>query len=258
MASKRGVIMYFEILEQTKSLTNEQFGKLMRAVIEYNEHGVVPTFDEQILEISFNFIKASVDSNNERYKEKCEMNRQIALGRWHKKDDANECERIRTDTNDANINKNISSFNEESSFNNINNNKKIQTTSSSNNSSSFNNSSFLKENSPNGDETVSHSLTDTPKFNKNEYISTLFEKIWAIYPRKVGKEQAKKTWNRKLTTLKTQDDILNKAKRISMLLQKHIKAWAEETGKDGNKGRPKQYLPHFSTWLNDEIPDKEK
>lgn len=111
---------------------------------------------------------------------------------------------------------------------------------------------------PIGNDAVSLSLTDTPKFNKSEYILTLFEKIWAIYPRKVGKEQAKKTWNKKLITLKTQEDILSKAQRISKLLQKHIKAWAEETGKNGNKGRPKQYLPHFSTWLNDEIPDKEK
>ena len=269
MASKRGVIMYYDVLEQTKSLNDEQFGKLMRAVIEYNEHGTLPTFDEPILEISFNFIKTSVDTNKEKYDERCEKNRQNILVRWNKEgknnnsydgiqSNTNEQKIIQSYTNDTNKNKNISSFNEESSFNNINNNKKIQTTSSSNNSSSSNRSSFLKENSPNGDDAVSLPLTDTPKFNKNEYISSLFEKIWAIYPRKVGKEQAKKTWLRKLTTLKTQENILDKAKRIGMLLQKHIKAWAEETGKDGNKGRPKQYLPHFSTWLNDEIPDKEK
>lgn len=241
---KRSIIVNYDIIERTKKLNNEQFGVLMRALISYDATNIVPPLDASI-EPYFNVIKVDIDENKALYEKKCVENKAKLDRYWNdiksgvktrKKDnDTNVYNGIQMYTNDTD--KIISSFNEESSFNN---------------------SSFLKENLPIGNDAVSLSLTDTPKFNKSEYILTLFEKIWAIYPRKVGKEQAKKTWNKKLITLKTQEDILSKAQRISKLLQKHIKAWAEETGKNGNKGRPKQYLPHFSTWLNDEIPDKEK
>ena len=146
----------------------------------------------------------------------------------------------------------------------LNINRKVRTTESLEQESSLNISSSLKEQEVvaenteikdlNDDRSGEPSLTAT---DKRKYILDLFEKTWVLYPHKVGKEQAKKTWIKKLDSLKTLDDITNKARKIVLLLNNHIKSWASEVDKLGNKGRPKQYIPHFSTWLNSEVPDKE-
>lgn len=94
------------------------------------------------------------------------------------------------------------------------------------------------------------------KTKLSSVVNDCFDKTWAIYPHKVGKEQAKKTWTKKLGLLKTEDEIKIKARKIYSLLTNHIDGWKKEVRKDG-VGRPKQYIPHFSTWLNDNIPDKE-
>ena len=81
-----------------------------------------------------------------------------------------------------------------------------------------------------------------------EYINSLFDKIWDTYPKKASKEQAKKTWHKKLKKLKTEEDILDKAQKIAKMLNQSRTTWV-------NENRDKQYIPHFSSWLNDNIPD---
>lgn len=122
--------------------------------------------------------------------------------------------------------------------------------------SSFNNTSSLIL-SQKATETPNEEPVEEQKFDKNKYILELFEKIWKVYPIKVSKEQAKKTWLKKLNKLNKQEDIYIKAKRIAMLLESHKKSWQTEVDKQGNEGRPKQFIPHFSSWLNNEIPDKD-
>lgn len=122
--------------------------------------------------------------------------------------------------------------------------------------SSFNNNSSLII-SQDAMETQGETEKKETKFNKNAFIEELFNKIWQVYPVKVSKEQAKKTWLRKLNKLKDKESIYSKARRIAILLENHKKSWETETDKQGNVGRSKQFIPHFSTWLNNEIPDKE-
>ena len=89
------------------------------------------------------------------------------------------------------------------------------------------------------------------KENKNEpYIRELFEKFYSTYLRKGGKEQAYKTWKKKLIKLKTDEEILTKARKIAKLYQLHALEWQEN-------GRDKKYIPLCSSWLSSNIPDKE-
>lgn len=89
----------------------------------------------------------------------------------------------------------------------------------------------------------------------DRYVMELFDKTWAIYPRKVSKEQAKKTWVKKMKCCKTPQGVRNKAAQIYKLLMSHIAMWRNEHGDDGDGARPLEYIPHFSSWLNNEIPD---
>lgn len=87
------------------------------------------------------------------------------------------------------------------------------------------------------------------KTNENEpYIKELFEKFYGVYIRKGGKEQAYKTWKKKLIKLKTQDEILARARKIAKLYQSHALEWQES-------GRDKRYMPMCSSWLSSNIPD---
>lgn len=153
------------------------------------------------------------------------------------------------------------------SSNNINNEKKELPSKTSNSQNSFtNNGSSTKENDKNDDLATSLSLVETPESKSNNtglkakekenYILELFEKTWLIYPHKTGKEQAKKTWSKKFNGLNTKELIREKALKIYALLENHIASWKKEVDSKGKVGRPKQFIPHFSSWLNNEIPDK--
>jgi len=98
----------------------------------------------------------------------------------------------------------------------------------------------------------------TPKVRKgtanivsNEDIEKYFETTYSIYPRKVNKQQAKKTYEHKFRGLSIVD-AKNLANRIYKALQRQIALWQAEN--KGN-GRELEYIPHFSSWLNDNIED---
>lgn len=117
-------------------------------------------------------------------------------------------------------------------------------------------------NTNNGYSEIVSDVVDASEYTKeyskkqfDKYVMELFDKTWAIYPRKVSKEQAKKTWVKKMRCCKTLAGVRNKAAKIYKMLMAHIKMWRTERGDDGDGARPLEYIPHFSSWLNNEIPD---
>lgn len=84
------------------------------------------------------------------------------------------------------------------------------------------------------------------KDNK-EYILTSFEEFWKAYPRKVGKDVARKKWG----VIKPDQELFKKI-MASLEVQKKMPQWTKDDG---------QFIPHPSTWLNqkrweDEIAQK--
>jgi len=64
-----------------------------------------------------------------------------------------------------------------------------------------------------------------------------FDACWEVYPKKVSKGQAKKTWSK----LKPDEELYRKI-HAAILVQRELPKWKED----------KQFIPHFSTWLNAE------
>lgn len=85
---------------------------------------------------------------------------------------------------------------------------------------------------------------------KEDYINELFNKFYGVYPRKGSKEQARKTFRKKLVKLKTNEEILEKARKMAKLLSFQGRKWKEDN-------TSKQYIPLCSTFLNSNVPDKE-
>lgn len=67
---RHSFILSYNLQEQCKKLSDEQFGKLMRSVFAYVIDAEVPTFNDE-LDVYFGFIKAELDSDIARYEEKC-------------------------------------------------------------------------------------------------------------------------------------------------------------------------------------------
>ena len=78
----------------------------------------------------------------------------------------------------------------------------------------------------------------------------MFETLWKMYPRKVNKELAKKTFEHKIRGLEEQEckdkcNLIYKAQKIAMV------RWEEQ-------GTEMQYIPHYSSWLNSSVPNSPK
>lgn len=123
MASKEGVVLYYEILEQLEDLTDEQFGKVMRAIIKYDKTGQISEFDDISVKISFKCVKPTIDRNKEKYQNKCEMQRQKIIDYWNKR---KEEEQIQLNTIEYNgIQKNTDKDKEQEQDIIINNKKNV-------------------------------------------------------------------------------------------------------------------------------------
>lgn len=88
-----------------QDFTKEEAGEIFMALLAYANRGEEFKTDDRSMRTLFRTLQANIDRNNEKYKEKCERNRQIAMEREKKrkeareKDKKEEHERTRTCTN---------------------------------------------------------------------------------------------------------------------------------------------------------------
>lgn len=79
---------------------------------------------------------------------------------------------------------------------------------------------------------------------------SMFETLWSKYPRKENKILAKKTFEHKIRELEEQECI-DKCNAIYKAQTISINEWIKNE-------TDKQYIPHYSSWLNANIPDSPK
>lgn len=89
MKDKKGVIMYYDILEQLEDFSDKDFRQIIEALIEYDKSGTEPNFTGE-MKVAFKFIKASIDRDNEKYQAKCEMQRQKIQKYWNEQKNTTE------------------------------------------------------------------------------------------------------------------------------------------------------------------------
>ena len=73
----------------------------------------------------------------------------------------------------------------------------------------------------------------------------MFNNLWKIYPRKINKVQAQKTFAKKIGKLKGEKHWIKVDIFISFLMNS-ISLWKKEN-------RKLEMIPHFSSWLNANI-----
>ena len=74
MAKLTGFVFQDEYLERLKKLSDEELGRLVRALSGYHANGEIPELSGAE-SVAFDFIRADVDRIDHRYQAKCETNR---------------------------------------------------------------------------------------------------------------------------------------------------------------------------------------
>jgi hypothetical protein len=76
MADKFSVLIKYSYLDvaNNANLSNEDFGLLMKSVIDYDRTGVEPAFKKQNLSMAFAFIKCDLDKNKKKWEERVYAN----------------------------------------------------------------------------------------------------------------------------------------------------------------------------------------
>lgn len=67
MAERPGIMFYFDMAEPLKGLSYEEKGRLLEAVLDYGQYGVVPEF-EGVLSIVWGFVRPKLDADAKRYR----------------------------------------------------------------------------------------------------------------------------------------------------------------------------------------------
>lgn len=81
-------VFYLEYESQLSRLSDEQLGKLIRAIIEYKKTGEPCDSGDIAVDLSFDFIKVDIDKQAENYRKKAEAGR--LGGSKNKQNEANE------------------------------------------------------------------------------------------------------------------------------------------------------------------------
>jgi len=95
--AKDSFILYLEHQEIFEMLDDEQAGKLIKQIFEYEKTGNPPKLDK-MLSLAFVPIMQSLDKNRKKYDEKCRKNKENISIRWNK-NNTNVYERKNQDTN---------------------------------------------------------------------------------------------------------------------------------------------------------------
>ena len=74
--NKKSFQLFYDNIEPViENFSDEEIGKIIRAVATYEMYGEITEFEDRALQISYNQIKGSLDRNMEKFQEMCERNR---------------------------------------------------------------------------------------------------------------------------------------------------------------------------------------
>lgn len=83
LMKKKGFIIYYDMEQHLRKLTNEQIGILLLSLIAYGANGTIPHFDSEALDMLFSVLQLQMDRDAEKYEQTCTRNKANARKRWH-------------------------------------------------------------------------------------------------------------------------------------------------------------------------------
>ena len=96
MAEKKSFMIYLDNEKQVNMLTDEQAGKLFKALFEFAKDGTETDFNDGMIAMAFSFMTDSIKRDTEKYESICQKRAENIKKRWNKKQDEGN-------TNDTNV-----------------------------------------------------------------------------------------------------------------------------------------------------------
>ena len=85
MKIRKHFYMYHDYWTMFRLLTEEELGRLMRAIFLYETEGAIPVSLDEKLSLIFYMVKDALDRDKDRYTAVCNKNKENAKLRWQKK-----------------------------------------------------------------------------------------------------------------------------------------------------------------------------
>lgn len=73
---KKSFVMYLDYQQHFQLLTDEDLGKLIRAIFAYESTGELPELKDAALKMCFSFVRSQLDRDREAYEMRCQANRE--------------------------------------------------------------------------------------------------------------------------------------------------------------------------------------
>lgn len=255
---KNSFILYTEYEEKLKILTDEQLGKLLRAIFQYEKNDELTMELEPIVQLAFGFIAGDLDRANQKYTESVESGKKGGAPKGNsnalkttsenennlkqgsiEKNNPKQPKTTLEEKKQGSAKKNNLNDNDNDNVNvddNVNDNDKEYVMCHSGTVTSENG---LDEHTLQTGESLKVEMAGGTD-NSVDHSTTLFDKrfseFWEAYPKKVGKKDAMKAFKAAKVT-----DELHKRIIAAVEVNKQSEQWNKSNG---------QYIPNPSTWLN--------
>lgn len=83
MSDKPGVMIYFDLMDAIKYLSDEETGQLMRSILEYGKSKTIPVFDRP-LNLVWSLVQSRLDTDDQRYYQVAQKRKYAIYVRWAK------------------------------------------------------------------------------------------------------------------------------------------------------------------------------
>ena len=93
MAKKKSFILYADYIKHIRRLSDEEAGRLFKAIFDYVNEGKLPDLDGMAA-MAFSFIANQLDTDLQKYETVCKKRAESAKRRWQKNDDAEEIDKV--------------------------------------------------------------------------------------------------------------------------------------------------------------------
>ena len=211
---KKSFVLYYSFRKHLEILTNEECGKLFKALMDYGEKGQEPDLEGAAL-MAFSFIACQMDRDAEEYEKKCKKRSESGKkGGRPKKITGSEDEQNESNENQTKAKK-ANGFSEKQSK-----------AKKADNDNEYDNDILKPPIVP---------PEETP-VQKASLQEQRFSSFWKEYPKKVGKQAALKAWEKIRPDAELYESIMQ-----AIATAKESQEWTKENG---------QYIPHPATWLN--------
>ncbi len=195
MKEKNSFIVYYEWEDMFGYMSDKQIADMLRAMFSYAKRGEVPQFSNPLLNSNFCIMKYAIDRNNEKYKAKCDKNKENAKLRWEKE----KCDSI----------KNMRTHKKYADNDNVNDKD--------------------NENVNENENDINNILISSSSEMRGDVLSSCYSddflEFWSAYPKKMGKGSAYKCFNKLKLTQKEKADIIT-----ALNWQKKSEQWLKDNG----------------------------